>query len=195
MRNPVAVIYMENGNQIKMELLPKAAPNTVNSFLWAARKGIFDGHVIERIVPKDWIDVSYTGFQKREGQYLIPWEYTLNPQITPLDSDFGWVCMGGYGEQGQAGCEFFFPLRPCPEHKGIYPVFGRVLEGREELLRLRSLELEPVTTYPNPEIEVNRPVVPQKIQRVEVELFGQEYPEPVRLEEAELPECWRQVWE
>ncbi|MCI8852125.1 MAG: peptidylprolyl isomerase [Lachnospiraceae bacterium] len=186
---------MENGNQIKMELLPKAAPNTVNSFLWAARKGVFDGHVIERIVPKDWIDVSYTGFQKREGQYLIPWEYTLNPQITPLDSDFGWVCMGGYGEQGQAGCEFFFPLRPCPEHKGIYPVFGRVLEGREELLRLRSLELEPVTTYPNPEIEVNRPVVPQKIQRVEVELFGQEYPEPVRLEEAELPECWRQVWE
>ena len=70
-----------------------------------------------------------------------------------------------------------------------------MLEGREELLRLRSLELEPVTTYPNPEIEVNRPVVPQKIQRVEVELFGQEYPEPVRLEEAELPECWRQVWE
>ena len=94
---------MENGNQIKMELLPKAAPNTVNSFLWAARKGVFDGHVIERIVPKDWIDVSYTGFQKREGQYLIPWEYTLNPQITPLDSDFGWVCMA---------VNFSFPFVP-----------------------------------------------------------------------------------
>ena len=195
MKNPNAIIYMENGSQIKIQLLPEAAPNTVRSFLWAAGRGVFDGHEIERIVPKDWIDVSYTGFRKREGQYLIPYEYQLYPKITPLPSDFGCVCMGGYGELGQAGCEFFFPLRPCPEHKGIYPVFGQVLEGKEELLRLKALDLEPVTTYPNPEIEVNRPVIPQRIDRVEVELFGVEYPEPVRLEGKELPECWRQVWD
>ena len=108
-----------------------------------------------------------------------------------MPSDFGCVCMGGYGELGQAGCEFFFPLRPCPEHRGIYPVFGRVLEGQEELLRLKGLELERVTDYPYPEIEVNRPVIPQRIARVEAELFGQEYPEPVRVAHRELPECWK----
>lgn len=191
MRNPIVTIYMENGNKIVLELLPEVAPNTVNSFLYAMRQGVFDGHAIERIVPKDWIDVSYSGFHRQEGQYLIPYESELHPEIEPLSSDFGCVCMGGYGELGQAGCEFFFPLRPCPEHRGIYPVFGRVLEGQEELLRLKELDLEPVTDYPYPEIEVNRPVLPQRIAKVQAELFGREYPEPVRVEHGKRPECWK----
>lgn len=191
--NPVASIYMDSGNKILLELFPDAAPNTVNSFIYAANKGAFDDHEIERIVPKDWIDVSYSGFGKREGQYLIPYEYELHPEIEPLDAEFGCVCMGGYGSLGQAGCEFFFPLRKCPEHKGIYPVFGQVLRGHEELERLRNLELEPVTSYPYPGIEVNKPKVPQKILKVEVELYGKEFPEPVILQTNEKPKCWSQV--
>jgi peptidyl-prolyl cis-trans isomerase B (cyclophilin B) len=188
--NPTATIYMESGKEILLELLPDAAPNTVNSFIYAAKKGAFDGHEIERIVPKDWIDVSYSGFGKSEGQYLIPYEYELHPEIVPLVAEFGCVCMGGYGKMGQAGCEFFFPLRSCPEHKGIYPVFGQVLRGHEELERLKNMELEPVTSYPYPEIEVNRPIVPQKILRVEVELYGQEYPDPIIISTKDKPKCW-----
>ena len=194
MKHPTAEIEMENGSKITIELLPEAAPNTVNSFVDAAKKHIFDGHVIERIVPKDWIDVSYTGFLKHEGQYLIPYESKLHPEIEPLASHFGCVCMGGYGEMGQSGCEFFFPLRDCPEHKGIFPVFGYVLEGKEELERLKHLELEPVLDYPDPNIEVNRPVVPQKIRKVTIEENGWEPGEPIRVPGSELPECWKKVW-
>ncbi|MCJ7837365.1 peptidylprolyl isomerase [Cuneatibacter sp. NSJ-177] len=179
MPNPIAAIYLDNGKIIRIELLPQAAPNTVNSFLYAARHKIFDDHAIERIVPEDWIDVSYTGFGKPEGQYLIPNEFRLHPEAEPLDSDFGCVCMGGDGDRCLSGCEFFFPLRPCPEHKGMYPVFGRVIEGKEELLRLKSLELEPVHLEEFPQVKINRPVIPQKIVKVEIELFGQEYPDPV----------------
>ena len=58
--NPTATIYMANKSRIVIELLPDFAPNTVASFIYAAERGIFDGHPIERIVPGHWIDISYT---------------------------------------------------------------------------------------------------------------------------------------
>ena len=190
-RNPKVTLHMANGARIVMELLPEAAPNTVNSFLYAALGGYMDHHAIERIVPGNWIDVSYTAFGQEACRYLIPNEFELHPEIEPLPSHPGCVCMGGYGEAGLAGCEFFFPLRDCPEHKGTYPVFGRVLEGMEELRRLERVEAVPVTDFPIEGVEVNRPVEPQVIERVEAELYGGTYPEPVRVENPKLPPCWR----
>ena len=78
--NPTATLYMANHSQITIELLPEYAPNTVNSFIHAASHKIFDHHPIERIVPGNWIDMSYTGFRKAEGQYLIPYERELHPE-------------------------------------------------------------------------------------------------------------------
>lgn len=189
--NPIVTLHMENGAKVVMELLPEAAPNTVNSFLYAALGGYMDGHAIERIVPGNWVDISYTAFGQEACRYLIPNEFALHPDIEPLDSHPGAVCMGGYGDAGLASCEFFFPLRDCPEHKGVYPVFGKVLEGMDEIYRLEKVETEPVTDFPIEGVEVNRPVEPQVIRRVEVELFGQTYPEPVRVQNPKLPPCWK----
>lgn len=187
--NPKATLHMANGSKVVIELLPEHAPNTVNSFIFAAKNGYLDNHTIERIVPGNWIDMSYTAFGHKECQYLIPNEFQLNPDVVPLDSHPGCVCMGGYGEAGLASCEFFFPLRDCPDHKGIYPVFGKVLEGMEEIWRLEKVETIPVD-FPIEGVEVNEPVEPQVIEKVELELFGVEYPEPVRVENPEIPVCW-----
>lgn len=187
--NPKATLHMANGSKVVIELLPEHAPNTVNSFIFAAKNGYLDNHTIERIVPGNWIDMSYTAFGHKECQYLIPNEFQLNPDVVPLDSHPGCVCMGGYGEAGLASCEFFFPLRDCPDHKGIYPVFGKVLEGMEEIWRLEKVETIPVD-FPIEGVEVNEPVEPQVIEKVELELFGVEYPEPVRVENSEIPVCW-----
>lgn len=189
-RNPKATIYMANGSKIVIELLPEAAPNTVNSFLFAAKNGYLNNHAIERIVPGHWVDMSYTAFGHKECQYLIPNEFELHPGIEPLPSHPGCVCMGGYGDAGLASCEFFFPLRDCPEHKWIYPVFGCVLEGMEEIWRLEKVETVPVD-FPIEGVEVNEPIEPQVIERVELELYGVEYPEPIRVEHPELPICWK----
>lgn len=187
--NPRATLYLENGKKIVIELLPEAAPNTVNSFIYIAKQGYMDHHAIERIVPGNWIDVSYSAFGKKECQYLIPNEFALHPEIEPLDSHPGAVCMGGYGEAGLASCEFFFPLRDCPDHKGIYPVFGKVLEGMEELYRLEKVDTRSVD-FPIEGVEVNEPLIPEVIERVELELFGVEYPEPVKIEHPQIPVCW-----
>lgn len=190
--NPQATLHMANGSAVVIELLPEHAPNTVNSFLFAAKNGYLDHHEIERIVPGNWIDMSYTAFGHRECQYLIPNEFTLHPEIEPLDSHPGAVCMGGYGEAGLASCEFFFPLRDCPDHKGIYPVFGRVLSGMEELWRLEQVETIPVD-FPIEGVEVNRPIQPEILEWVELELFGETYPDPIRVEHPELPVCWSNI--
>ena len=187
--HPIATLDMANGKKIVLKLLPEAAPNTVNSFIYTALGGYMDGHAIERIVPGNWVDISYTAFGKKECQYLIPNEFTLHPELTPLSSRPGMVAMGGYGEEGIASCEFFFPLRECPEHFGVYPVFAEVIEGMEEIRRLEQVETVPVD-FPIEGVEVNRPVTPQLIEHVRVELHGYEYQEPVRVQTDYKPPCW-----
>ena len=188
-KNPIATIHMQNGSRIVIELLPAFAPNTVNSFLFAALGGYLDHHAIQRIVPGNWIDMSYNAFGHKECQFLIPNEFDLHPEITPLPSRPGCVCMGGYGEAGLASCEFFFPLRECPDHLGIYPVFGHVLEGMDEIFRLEKVPTRRVD-FPIEGVEVNEPLQPEMIEKVSVELFGESYPLPVRMEKQELPPCW-----
>ena len=187
--NPVATLFMANGKKIVLKLLPESAPNTVNSFIYVVKRGYMNQHAIERIVPGNWVDISYTAFGRKECQYLIPNEFALHPEIVPLESHPGMVAMGGYGKEGIASCEFFFPLRDCPEHKGIYPVFAEVLEGMEEIYRLEKIETVPVD-FPIPGVEVNRPITPEVIERVSLELFGQEYPEPIRVQSTYKPPCW-----
>lgn len=191
MKNPAATLIMENGAKIVLELLPEAAPNTVNSFLYAARQGFFDHHAVERIVPGSWIDMSYRAFGHERAKYLLPLEFSLHPEIEPLDSGPGCVCMGGYRGKGLAGCEFFFPLRECPEHKGIYPVFGKVTQGIEELYRLEKVPTVRITDYPDPDVVVNRPVKSEILREVKLELHGMTYPNPVVLKNPEFPECWQ----
>lgn len=187
MKNPIATIYMANGAKIVIELLPDAAPNTVNSFIHLAKLGVYDGHAIERIVPGSWVDASYRAFHKEEAKYLIPRESELHPEIEPLESHPGCICMGGY-KAGLAGGEFFFPLRDCPEHKGVYPVFGKVLSGMEEVYRLEKVPTEPVLGM---RITINKPLEPQIIEKVVVETFGVDYPEPVKLD-APRPGNWEE---
>ena len=187
--HPTATLHMANGSKIVIELLPEAAPNTVNSFIYAASRGFMDHHAIQRIVPGNWVDVTYQAFGHKECQYLIPNEFELHPEIEPLDSHPGCVCMGGYGEDGLASCEFFFPLRDCPDHKGIYPVFGKVIEGMDEIRRLEKVKTRPVD-FPIPGVEVNEPVEPEVIEKVELDLKGQTYPEPICMKVQNLPPCW-----
>ena len=131
MKNPKATLHMANGTDIAIELLPEAAPNTVNSFIYAASHGYLDHHAIERIVPGNWVDVS----------------------------------------------------------KGTYPVFGKVISGMDEIRRIAAVKTIPVD-FPIPGVEVNKPVDPQVIETVELELYGETYPEPVRVANPKLPKCW-----
>ena len=188
--NPRMTLCMANGSRVVVELLPEAAPNAVSSLIFAVSRGWMDGHAIQRIVPGNWVDLSYTAFGREEARYLIPNEFDLHPELEPLDVRPGCVCMGGYGPAGLASCEIFFPLRDCPEHRGIYPVVGQVIEGMAEIRRLEKVPTRQVV-LPFADIEINEPLEPQVIEKVELALFGAAYPPPVRMARQDLPPSWR----
>lgn len=186
--NPLATLTMESGKKIVFRLLADAAPNTVNSFIYLARLGVFDNHAIQRFCPGYWVDMSYTAFGRAEAKYLIENEAPSQPQLFP---HLGLVGMGGYGELGIAAGEFYFPLRYCPELYGKYPMFGEVVEGLEEIIRLGKVPVEKASYPGNPEIMLYHSLQPEVIKSVCVETYGVAYPEPQRKQGVELPENWR----
>ena len=190
MKNPQVTFHMANGRNIVLELLPEHAPNTVNSFLWLARQGCYDGHSIQRIVPGYVIDASYNAFGKEICKYLIDNESTSHGFPNHLKLEPGTIAMGGYGEMGIAGGEFFFPLAYSENLQGHYPGFGRVIEGWDEVQRWESVPTHPVRHPSGLPIEINEPLEPLTIRQVTVETFGADYPEPVRREMHELPPGW-----
>ncbi len=187
MRNPIATIHLNNGKKIVMELRPDYAYNEVCSFISAAEKGYYNHFAIQRIVPGSWIDASYNAFFRKECQYFLPNRIAeeCGGQIkTPEPGD---VCLGYFSDEEIAGTEFFFPLRTVEELTGKCPVFAQVTEGMEELWRMEKVE-----TYPNPfePVEINVPRRAEIMVRVEIETFGESYPEPDKIFPAQIPDNW-----
>ena len=187
---PYLKLYLKSGAKIVIELWPEAAPNAVNSLIYVASHGWMDHHAIQRIAPGKWVDLSYNAYGHEECRYLIPDEFKLNPNLEPLTPRPGVICMGGYDEAGLASAEIFFPLKDFPEFRGIYPVLGEVIEGMDEIRRIAELPTHEVI-YPGTDKKILEPAEPQIIERAELELFGETYPAPVRMETQNLPPCWR----
>ncbi len=186
-RHPMATIRMAGGAEIVVELYPEEAPNTVNSFIYLARQGVFDHYAIQRVVPGWVLDVSYTAFGRDECKYLIANESPSQGFPNHLKVEPGVIAMGGYGPDEIAGGEWYFPYT-SENLDGRYPAFGRVLRGWEEVERIEKVPLRPVPT--RQQLEINEPITPEIIESVTVETFGVTYPEPVRYTDRELPFNW-----
>ena len=50
-QNPIVTIEMESGANIKIELYPEIAPNTVNNFISLVKSGFYDGTIFHRVIP------------------------------------------------------------------------------------------------------------------------------------------------
>lgn len=189
-KRPIATMTMESGRQILIELYPDEAPNTVNSFIFLANRGMFDHHAIERIVPGYVVDASYKAFGKEDCKYLIDNESRSHGVPNGIRMEPGVIAMGGYGEAGIAGGEFFFPLAYHEKLDGNYPAFGKIISGLEEVMAWETLPLRTVPYPEDPGIVINEPVTPLVIQSIRVETFGKEYPPPVRRPTAFTPPSW-----
>ncbi|MCL2852899.1 MAG: peptidylprolyl isomerase [Defluviitaleaceae bacterium] len=178
MKNPIATIEMSSGNKIVIELFPENAPNTVNSFIWVAKKGYYDNQDIIRIVPGFVVQSSYRNFDNPELNYLIDGEFTSNGFEKGLNNVPGCVAMGGDGKKYASCCGFYITLEYHARLDGNYPVFGKVIEGWDEVRRIEKVATEPVDIG-KPGVEVNKPIVPETMVKVTVETHGVEYPDPI----------------
>lgn len=184
MKNPIATILMKSGNKITIELFPKEAPNTVNSFIYLAKKGSFNNREIKRIVPDFVIQPTFTAFDKDpDCDFLIDGEFRENGHDNNLKVSKWTVAMGGDGKSVASGSCFFITVGNCEEKlDGKYAGFGKVIDGFEEVERLEGIETKSVDIGVSGVI-VNEPITPEIIEEVNVDTFGITYDEPIKLEQ------------
>lgn len=135
-----ATIKMDIGD-IKIELYPKDAPESVNSFVFLARDGYYDGITFHRVIAGF---VAQAGDPKGTGSggpgYTIPDEVNKNKFID------GAVGMAKTSAPNSAGSQFFICFAPQPNLDGGYTVFGQVVEGRDVLDKI--MERDPSLAGP-----------------------------------------------
>ena len=106
--HPTAVITMEKGGEIRIELYAKDAPKTVESFITLAKKGFSDGLTFHRIVPGF---VAQGGDPKGDGTGGPG--YTLKAEFNPRKHVRGTVAMARSQHPDSAGSQFYICFAPA----------------------------------------------------------------------------------
>jgi cyclophilin family peptidyl-prolyl cis-trans isomerase len=142
---PVRVTMSTSCGDIAIELHPAIAPQTVNSFVFLATEGYFDGTVFHRIIPGF---VAQGGDQAATG--LGSPGYTTPDEFPPpgVGYDRGALAMANAGP-GTTGSQFFIVLEDT-ELPPQFAIFGRVVDGFDVLDRLQEIPLGVSPTSPDP---------------------------------------------
>jgi cyclophilin family peptidyl-prolyl cis-trans isomerase len=129
-----AVIDTVSGT-IRAELWPELAPATVNSFVFLAREGYFDGLTFHRV--EDWVvqGGDPTGMGNGGPGYAVPAEFN---EADPVNHRYGTLAMARTDDPNSAGSQFYFIKDPegAAFLDGKYTVFGHVVEGMDVVSQL-----------------------------------------------------------
>ncbi|HEY0082422.1 MAG TPA: peptidylprolyl isomerase, partial [Pyrinomonadaceae bacterium] len=125
----VATINTDKG-PFKLELLPDAAPLTVDNFVQLARRGYFNNLAFHRVVPNF---VIQGGDPRGDGNGGPG--YQIRCEINEVPYNRGAVGMALSGKD-TGGSQWFITHSPQPHLDGGYTVFARVLEGMEIVDRI-----------------------------------------------------------
>ena len=171
-QNPIVTIEMENGDVMKAELYPEIAPNTVNNFISLVNKGFYDGVIFHKVIRGFMIqggDPQGTGVGG--PGYSIKGEFSYNGFANDLKHTKGVLSMARTMEPNSAGSQFFIMHETSPHLDGQYAAFGKVVEGEDIIDKIAAV----ATDY------MDKPLEEQKMKKVTVETFGQDYPEPEKM--------------
>ena len=121
-----ATVKMVKGGEFIIELYADKAPITVNSFVFLAREGYFDGVTFHRVLD---------GFMAQGGDPTGTGMSGPGYEFVNEDSDLifdkpGVVAMANAGRDTN-GSQFFITFAPTPQLNGGYTIFGQVIEGMD----------------------------------------------------------------
>ncbi len=171
-QNPIVTINMANGDVIKAELYPQIAPNTVNNFISLINKGFYNGLIFHRVIPGFMIQGGCPDGNGMGGPgYSIKGEFAQNGFANELKHTEGVLSMARAMNPNSAGSQFFIMHKNSPHLDGQYAAFGKVTEGLDAVDRIAQVGTD----------WSDRPMVPQIIDTMTVETFGETYPEPEKM--------------
>jgi len=176
-----AVIETSCGRMV-FRLLEDDAPETVNSFIFLARQGFYDGLEIFRNATS--ISALQTGAGDNQGTFDIG--YTLPDEFGRAQFFGGYepgaLALAKTAEPNSGGSQFFmvYGETPLPPE---YTLFGQLIEGLDVL---QSIGAIPVQDPSDPTNET--PSAQVYIENVTIETFPQEPPGPNAPVETPAPE-------
>ncbi|MDR1589289.1 MAG: peptidylprolyl isomerase [Oscillospiraceae bacterium] len=169
MQNPLVTILMEDGAEIKAELYPEIAPNTVRNFISLVRDGFYDGLIFHRVIPGFMIQGGCPHGEGYGGPgYGIRGEFNINGFQNDLRHTRGVLSMARSASKDSAGSQFFIMHQDSPHLDGQYAAFGRVVSGIEAVDAIAGA----------PAGANDKPDSPQRMIKLTVETYGFDYPEP-----------------
>lgn len=169
MSNPIVTIDTGRETQIKIELYPEIAPNTVKNFISLVQKGFYDGTIFHRVIPGFMIQGGDPeGVGTGGPGYRIKGEFSNNGFKNDLKHTKGVLSMARAMHPDSAGSQFFIMVEDAPHLDGDYAAFGKVIEGIEEADRIVSVRRD----------MGDKPLRDEVMQKVTVETFGVDYGEP-----------------
>ncbi len=171
-QNPIVTITMANGDVMKAELYPEIAPNTVNNFISLVNKGYYNGLTFHRVIAGFMIQGGCPDGNGMGGPgYSIKGEFSRNGHVNQLKHTEGVLSMARAMNPNSAGSQFFIMHQDSPHLDGQYAAFGKVVEGLKVVDKIAQVGTD----------WSDRPMVPQIIDTMTVETFGETYPEPEKM--------------
>ena len=170
MNNPKIKFTIKNFGEITAELYPDKAPETVKNFLSLVESGFFTGLIFHRVI--NGFMIQGGGFnedfeQKRAA--AIKGEFIANGFMqNTLKHTKGVLSMARSMMPNSAGSQFFIMHKDAPHLDGAYASFGKLIEGFDVLDEIATTEVD----------GRDKPVNEQRMKKVWVETFGEEYPKP-----------------
>lgn len=205
-QNPVATIVVENFGEIKVELYPDQAPETVANFIALANRGFYDGTGFHRIIKDFMIQAGskngdgITGAKisdlkdgGEEKEYAIKGEFIANGVNNIVKFEEGVIAMAradytSYApylttESYNSGCsQFFIMTAKNAGLNGQYTGFGKVIEGMDIVNKISEVEVTTAEGQQTQEnAEVSTPVNKPKVTSIRVETYGEDYGLPKTL--------------
>jgi len=133
-----ATIKTEKGDLV-VELFPKEAPLAVNSFVYLAREGFYDGVTFHRVY-HDFMaqtgDPTGTGWSGAGYQY----REEIVPELTFDEPYMVGVARGQAA--GTSGSQFFITYVPYPTLNGLYTIFGKLVDGVDVLEQITERDAD-----------------------------------------------------
>lgn len=126
-----AVIELEDGRKMNMELYPDVAPITVANFVKLAKEKFYDGLCFHRVIRGFMIQGG--GFKIKDGLEqktapTIKGEFTANGVLNDISHQPGVVSMARTQIKDSASSQFFICVAPCTYLDGQYAAFGQLAD-------------------------------------------------------------------
>ena len=141
---PITATMTTSCGDIVIELDPALAPLGVNSFVFLANEGFYDGTVFHRIIETF---VAQGGDPQSDGDggpgYTLPNEappdgFVYEPGVMALANELG---------PDTTGSQFFFVVGPDAQSLGPrFSVLGTVVEGDDVLERIAAIPVQPASS-------------------------------------------------